>query len=203
MVNMKAKEIALVSVLSAATIVIAYARGLAIPSLPGVVEFMTVIIFVSGFSFGWLVGAVLGAVALTLYMLVPFPFAHPAAWLFIISPVLLAIMACLGSLYGIVGGILGRGWKSRNHQKKGLRFVLEMAFWGFILTFTYDILSSVGFFLAYPVYSSVWYAIYLTFIPLYYPYPPIIHTLTNTIVFAVVAPALIKAIRAFQPLYRD
>ncbi|MEM2936399.1 MAG: ECF transporter S component [Candidatus Bathyarchaeia archaeon] len=193
---MKVKEIALVSVLSAATIVIAYARGLAIPSLPGVVEFMTVIIFVSGFSFGWLVGALLGAVALTLYMLVPFPFAHPAAWLFIISPVLLAVMACLGSLYGVVGGILGRRWKSGNSNKIGLRFVLEMAFWGFILTFTYDILSSVGFFLAYPVYPSVWDAIYLTFIPLYYPYPPIIHTLTNTIVFAIVAPPLIKAIRA-------
>jgi hypothetical protein len=37
--------------------------------------------------------------------------------------------------------------------------------------------------------------IYLTFIPLYYPWPPIIHTVTNTIIFAVLAPPIIQGIR--------
>ena len=192
---METKEIALVSILSAAAIVVAYAKGLSIPFLPGLIEFMTVIIFVSGFCFGWFVGALVGVIAEIIYQLIPSPFAHPAAWIFTISPVLLVVMAGLGALYGVVGGFLGK-WRN---PKMNLRFVAEMAFFGFILTFAYDVLSSVGFYLAYPVYSSVWYAIYLTFIPLYLPYPPIIHTFTNTAVFALIAPLLIMAIKAFSP----
>jgi len=72
-----------------------------------------------------------------------------------------------------------------------------MAVAGFALTFIYDILSSIGFYIAYPgIYASIWEAIYLTFIPLWLPYPPIIHTVTNIIVFAVVGPSIIKAIAA-------
>lgn len=189
---MDVKEVAFISIFSALTIVVAYAKGLSIPFLPGAVEFMTVIIFVSGFIFGWLIGGIIGALATTIYMLIPTPFAHPAAWFFTISPVLLVVMAALGSLYGIVGGIVGK-W--RNPKKIGYKFAIEMGLCGVILTFTYDVLSSVGFYLAYPVYPSVWHAIYLTFIPLYYLYPPIIHTVTNTIVFAIISPPLIKAIK--------
>ncbi|MFP3984981.1 MAG: hypothetical protein ACLFU9_03310 [Candidatus Bathyarchaeia archaeon] len=193
MIRFNTRKIALASALTAATIVLAYARGLGMASLPGVVEFMTVAIFVTGFCFGWAMGLVVGSVAVTLYMMIPSPFAHPAAWIFTISPILLFVMAMLGALFGVVGGILG---KLRNPNKKGAKFVFEMALWGGILTFIYDVFSSVGFYLAYPVYSSVFEAIFLTFIPLYYPYPPIIHTVTNTIVFALVATPLIMAIQS-------
>lgn len=192
---MNAKRIALIAVLSAVTIVIGFGKGLGISSLPGLFEFMTVTIFVSGFCFGWLIGGIVGGIATTIYMLVPAPFTNPAAYIFVISPVLLAIMAALGALYGVVGGVLGK-W--RNPSKKGFLFVGEMAFWGFILTFTYDVFSSIGFYVAYPVYSSVFEAIYLTFVPLYLPYPPIVHTLTNTIIFVMIAPSLIIAIQSFQ-----
>lgn len=192
---MNAREVALVSVFSALCIVVGYARGVAIPYLPGLIEFMTVMIFISGFMFGRLVGTLNGAVALTIYMMVPYPFAHPAAWLFTISPVLLVVMAGLGALYGFVGGILGEKW---NPEKIDLRFSLKMFLSGLLLTFTYDILSSIGFYLAYPAYYlSVWESIYFTFIPLYLPYPPITHTFTNAVVFALVAPPLIKAIKVF------
>ena len=187
------KDIAFISIFSALTLSVAYAKGVAIPFLPGVVEFMSVLIFVSGFSFGWLIGALIGAVSLTIYMLIPYPFAHPAAWLFAISPLLILIMAALGLLFGVAGGLVQKlRYKS---PRISLRLVLEMGLWGALLTFIYDILSSVGFYLAYPVYPSVWHAIYLTFIPLYYPYPPIIHTITNAIVFAILAPPLINAIK--------
>jgi hypothetical protein len=192
---MNAKKIALIAALSAVTIVIGFGKGLGMSSLPGLVEFMTVTIFVGGFCFGWIIGSIVGGIATAIYMLVPAPFTNPAAYIFVISPVLLAIMAILGALYGVVGGLLGK-W--RNPDKKQLLFVAEMAFWGFILTFIYDIFSSIGFYLAYPVYSSVFEAIYLTFIPLYLPYPPIVHTFTNTIVFALVAPPLVIAIQALQ-----
>jgi hypothetical protein len=185
--------------MSAVTIVVAYARGLGFPSLPGLVEFMTVLIFVSGFCFGCTVGGCVGAIAVTIYMLIPYPFAHPAAWLFTISPVLLFVMAILGAMYGVVGGIFG---KSRNPVKINARFVAELAFLGFILTFAYDIFSSVGFYLAYPVYPSVWDAIYLTFVPLYYPYPPIVHTFVNTLLFAILAPALIHAANYFSVYFK-
>lgn len=196
---MDAKKLALITVLSAVTIVIAYARGLGLASLPGLVEFMTVLIFVSGFCFGWVVGGCVGFIAVTIYMLIPYPFAHPAAWLFAISPILLFVMGALGALYGIVGGVFG---KLHNPAKINIKFIAEIAFLGFILTFIYDIFSSIGFYVAYPVYPSVWDAIYLTFIPLYYPYPPIVHTATNTVVFAIVAPALIHAIRVFSVYFK-
>jgi hypothetical protein len=191
--QLSASRIALASALTAATIVIAYAKGLGMASLPGLVEFMTVTIFVTGFCFGWITGLFVGGVASTLYMLLPAPFAHPAAWIFTTSPVLLAVMAALGALFGVVGGILGQ---RRNPEKKGPRFALEIALWGGLLTFVYDVLSSIGFYLAYPVYSSVTEAIILTFVPLYLPYPPIVHTVTNTIVFAVIAAPLIIAIQS-------
>jgi hypothetical protein len=34
----------------------------------------------------------------------------------------------------------------------------------------------------------------MTFIPLYYPWPPIMHTLSNTVIFAVLAPPLIRVV---------
>ncbi len=188
---MNARQVALIAVMSALSIVIAYSRGLAISSLPGVFEFMTVLIFISGFCFGSIVGVSVGIISLSIYMLVPYPFAHPAAWLYTISPILLLVMAALGALFGLAGALSSRilkpvGWG---------RFSLSLAVIGFALTLTYDILSSLGFALAYPAFSDPIQAIYLTFIPLYYPWPPIIHTFTNTIIFAVIAPPLIQGIK--------
>lgn len=188
---MNTRQVALIAVMTAASIVVAYSKEITTPFLPGVYEFMTVLLFVSGFSFGWAVGASIGVVALTIYMLVPYPFAHPAAWLFTISPILLVVMALLGGMFGAAGAAASRLLK----PQKRLRFVIALALLGFGLTFAYDVLSSVGFALAYPVFSTVWGAIVLTFVPLYYPWPPIIHTVTNTIIFATVAPALILSIK--------
>ena len=68
------------------------------------------------------------------------------------------------------------------------------SFVGIILTFIYDVGSSLGFALAYPAFTNPLEAIYLTFIPLYYPWPPIIHTFTNAIIFGLIAPVIIRAI---------
>ncbi|OGD55091.1 hypothetical protein A3K78_07950 [Candidatus Bathyarchaeota archaeon RBG_13_52_12] len=189
--TMNAKQVALIAVMSALAIVTAYSRGLAISSLPGVFEFMTVLIFISGFCFGSLVGVSVGIISLSIYMLVPYPFAHPAAWLYTISPILLLVMAALGALFGLAGALSSKILKPAGWG----RFSLSLAVIGFALTLTYDIVSSLGFALAYPAFSDPIQAIYLTFIPLYYPWPPIIHTFTNTIIFAVIAPPLIQGIR--------
>ena len=181
----------MIAVMSALAIVTAYSRGLAISSLPGVFEFMTVLIFISGFCFGSLVGVSVGIISLSIYMLVPYPFAHPAAWLYTISPILLLVMAALGALFGLAGAQSSKILKPAGWG----RFSLSLAVIGFALTLTYDIVSSLGFALAYPAFSDPIQAVYLTFIPLYYPWPPIIHTFTNTIIFAVIAPPLIQGIR--------
>jgi hypothetical protein len=78
--------------------------------------------------------------------------------------------------YGAVGNDVwrcGRDFgRSRNPSKITAKFVAEMAFFGFVLTFAYDILSSVGFYSAYFSYPTVWDSTYMTLVPAYLPYPP-------------------------------
>jgi hypothetical protein len=53
--------------------------------------------------------------------------------------------------YKTVGAILGR---LHSPVKITSRFVAEMVFFGFILTFAYGVLSSVGFYLSYFIYHQ-------------------------------------------------
>jgi len=149
---MNTQEMALVTIMSAVAVVVSYGKGLATSFLPGLIEFTTVIIFVSGFCFGTIVGGAVGMLSMTIKMLVPYPFAHPASWIFTISPLLLAVEALLGGMYGVVGSFLGKKWSLENRW----RFTLKLSLSGFILTLIYQIFSSIGFYLAYPVYPSVW-----------------------------------------------
>jgi hypothetical protein len=198
---MKTRDIALIALMSALTVAIAYSKGLALSILPGLIDFMTVIIFVNGFNFGSLVGGLVGGISMLIYMLIPFPFAHPSAWLFTISPILLLVQAILGAMYGVVGGLWGHGWIQKRVEVNR-SFLVKIALLGGILTFIYQIISSVGFYIAYPIYPSVWDAIYFTFIPLYYPYPPITQVLTNTLIFAIIGAPLIVAIQRL-PFFTD
>jgi hypothetical protein len=186
---MNSKQVAITAVMSALAIVIAYSRGLALSTLPGVFELMTVMIFIAGFCFGAAVGVSVGVISLSIYMLVPYPFAHPAAWLYTISPILLLVMAALGALFGVAGSLSSRFLKPAGWG----RFSLSLAVIGFALTLTYDLVSSLGFAIAYQL--DLIQTISLTFVPLYYAWPPIIHTVTNTIIFAVLAPPIIQGIR--------
>ena len=196
MTSLGSRNVSLIAIMSAVSIVVAYSKGLALASLPGVIEFMTVLIFITGYCFGALVGGSVGAIALTIYMLIPSPFAHPAAWLFNTSPILLVVMALLGGMFGVGGAYTAKFTKPGREK----RFTLTLAVVGLILTFVYDIMSSVGFALAYPAFTTIWQSIIYTFIPLFLPYPPIIHTVTNAIVFALVAPVVITAIKALPSM---
>jgi hypothetical protein len=196
MTSLGSRKVSLIAIMSAVSIVVAYSKGLALASLPGVIEFMTVLIFITGYCFGTLVGGSVGVVALTIYMLIPSPFAHPAAWLFSTSPILLVVMALLGGMFGVGGAYTAKFTKPGREK----RFTLTLAVVGLILTFVYDIMSSVGFALAYPAFTTIWQSIIYTFIPLFLPYPPIIHTVTNAIIFALVAPVVITAIKALPSM---
>jgi len=193
--RLNTRQITLIATLSAATIVVSYSKGFAAATMPGLFEFMTVLIFVTGFCFGRVVG---GAVV-TIYMLIPFPFAHPAAWLFNTSPILMVVMALLGGMFGIAGSFTSRYLQ----PQRDIRFTISLGVIGLVLTFIYDIASSVGFALAYPAFTTIWQSVVLTFVPLYYPWPPIIHTVTNTLIFASIAPVLIYAIRNLPDYRRE
>ena len=192
---MNTRELTLISIMSALTVAVAYGRGLALPFLPGLLDFLSIIIFVNGFCFGWFVGGAVGAISMVIYMIIPYPFAHPSAWLFMISPILLTVQGGARSYvrrcWRVFRTKLGAEKKERTRRK----FIVEMALVGFILTFVYQILSSVGFYLAYPIYPSIWEAIVFTFIPRYYPYPPIAQAVTNTVIFAVLGYPLIITIK--------
>lgn len=197
--RLKTRQITLIATLSAATIVVSYSKGFASATMPGLFEFMTVLIFVTGFCFGSVVGGAVGVISLTIYMLIPFPFAHPAAWLFNTSPILMVVMALLGGMFGIAGSFASRYLQPR----RDIRFTISVGVIGLVLTFIYDIASSVGFALAYPAFTTIWQAVVLTFVPLYYPWPPIIHTVTNALIFASIAPVLIYAIRNLPDYRRE
>ena len=196
MTPLGSRKVSLIAIMSALSIVVAYSKGLALASLPGVFEFMTVLVFITGYCFGTLVGGSVGVIALTIYMLIPFPFAHPAAWLFSTSPILLVVMALLGGMFGVGGAYTAKFTK----PGRDMRFTFSLAVVGLVLTFIYDIVSSIGFALAYPGFTTIWQSIIYTFIPLFLPYPPIIHTVTNAIIFALVAPVLITAIKALPSM---
>jgi hypothetical protein len=197
--RLKTKQITLIATLSAATIVVSYSKGFASATMPGLFEFMTVLIFVTGFCFGSVVGGAVGVISLTIYMLIPFPFAHPAAWLFNTSPILMVVMALLGGMFGFAGSFASRYLQPR----RDIRFTISLGVIGLVLTFIYDIASSIGFALAYPAFTTIWQSVVLTFVPLYYPWPPIIHTVTNTLIFASIAPVLIYAIRNLPDYRRE
>jgi uncharacterized membrane protein len=150
--RLEAKDVALISVFSALCVVIGYIKVSALFSLPNVVEFTTVLVFISGIMFGRAVGALNGAISVAIITLIPYPLTSPAAFLFVTPPILLAVMIGLGALYGIVGGIFGKRYSTKKMSRK---MIVELAFLGFLLTFTYDVLGSVGFYLAYSVYYSL------------------------------------------------
>jgi len=72
---MKTLGMALISVMSALAVDIAYGKGLAIPFLPGLIEFTTIIVFINGFCFGCVIGGTIGALAMAIKMIIPHPFA--------------------------------------------------------------------------------------------------------------------------------
>jgi hypothetical protein len=113
------------------------------------------------------------------------------------SPLLLVVMATIGGAFGAAGAFASRILKPASWG----RLSLALAAMGFALTLFYDLASSAGFAVAYgfPLIESL----YLTFVPLYYAWPPIIHTVTNTVIFAVVAPPVIQGIQRLPEMLNN
>ncbi len=96
------------------------------------VKFMDLIVFAGGFTFGPLTGASIGVLTWLVYgTLNPYGFSLP-----------IFIATSLGeSLYGIVGGLLGK--RSNSIMGSGFSANIKFAIIGFLLTFAYDLMTNI------------------------------------------------------------
>lgn len=101
------------------------------------VKLMDLIVFISGFAFGPLVGVSVGTLTWLVYgTLNPYGFSFP-----------ILIATCLGeAMYGLVGGLLNKGKFMEDFQiKKNSVLVngIKFAVIGFLLTFVYDLFTNI------------------------------------------------------------
>jgi hypothetical protein len=144
------------------------------------IKFMDLIVFVSGFAFGPMVGASVGIMTWLVYgTLNPYGFSLP-----------ILIATSLGeSLYGIAGGLMGnRGTKEIG---KGVTASLKFAITGFLLTFVYDLITNIvsGLSVGIPLNIAL-----ITGLPF-----AIAHEFSNTAFFFLGALPLITAIGRLIP----
>jgi len=131
-------------------------------------KIMDLLVFISGFMFGSLIGASVGVLIWAIYgVLNPYGFV-PQIWI--------ATMLS-ESVYGIIGGILGRSLSIESlSSNKTLLSILFGAI-GFLLTFIYDLATNIAFALTFnvPLIAAL-----ITGIPF-----AIIHQASNAILFGI------------------
>lgn len=174
-VGRSSQRVGIISILTATCIATNYL-------LIGVVnvKFMDLIVFVSGFVFGPLIGASVGVLTWMVYgTLNPYGFSLP----------ILVVTSVGESLYGVVGGLIG----ARKMGTVGVNFSDNVKFGiiGFLLTFVYDLMTnvvsglSVGIPLSITLVSGIPFAI--------------AHEVSNTAFFFIGASPLVTAIGRILP----
>lgn len=145
------------------------------------VKFMDLLVFVSGFAFGPLVGGSVGVLTWLVYGTInPYGFSLP-----------ILVTTCLGeSIYGIVGGLLGGVEVRGAGNSVGGRFSffnVKFAVVGFLLTFVYDLLTNIvsGVVVGIPIVVAL-----VSGIPF-----ALAHELSNTAFFFVGVSPLVSVIR--------
>ncbi len=168
--NSLAVNVALIAILAA----LAIGGNYALSAIPNV-ELSSVMVFLSGFLFGPLIGILTGLIAMTIYQL-----WNP--WGAFLPPIGFAVIGCT-MFIGLVGGILGRNFQlSATRGKIPLRWYLWPAFFGVIITLFYDLVTN----LAYSITFVVPFVITLfTGLPFM-----VLHMTTNGILFGLLTPAI-------------
>jgi uncharacterized membrane protein len=138
--------------------------------LIGVANFkiMDLLVFISGFVFGSLIGASVGVLIWAIYgVLNPYGFV-PQIWV--------ATMLS-ESVYGIAGGILGRSLSIASLSSNKTLLSILFGAMGFLLTFIYDIATNIAFALTFnvPLIAAL-----ITGIPF-----AIIHQASNAALFGI------------------
>ena len=167
---LRSKKVSLIAVTVAACIGSNYAL-IGIPNL----KVMDLLVFVSGFVFGPLVGASIGILVWVVYgVLNPYGF---------VLPIWIATMLS-ESLYGFMGGVIARRLSAIDvsNNRTGLGFLFGAI--GFFITFLYDLITNVAFALTFglPIYAAI-----IAGIPF-----AIIHELSNTAIFGICSIPLVS-----------
>lgn len=159
-------------------IALAVALGFLLAPVPNV-ELVTLAVFVSGVVLGPARGALVGAVAMALYSGFS-PNGSGAA----IPPMYAAQIAAM-AVSGLVGGLTARFWMSRA-ARAPWRAAAVGGTVGFVLTAFYQFLVIVGLAAASPEFNQGFLAVLVA-----NAFFSTVHLVSNVIVFAIVAPALL------------
>jgi len=132
------------------------------------VNVMDFIVFLGGFCFGPFTGALIGVLSWAVYGAInPYGFV-PQVWL--------ATMFS-ESIYGLLGGILGKNLASTNFNDERLKLSIFFGTMGFILTLIYDLVTNV-------VYASAFDIPIIVAIVFGMPFT-ILHEVSNAAIFSV------------------
>jgi hypothetical protein len=148
-------------------------------ALIGVANFkvMDLLVFVSGFVFGPMIGASVGILVWTVYgLLNPYGFV-PQIWI--------ATMLS-ESIYGVAGGLLGKSLSAVRLPSNRAGLSILFGATGFLLTLTYDLVTNIAFALTFnvPIIAAL-----IAGIPF-----AIIHEASNTVLFGICSIPLITVL---------
>jgi hypothetical protein len=132
------------------------------------VKIMDFLVFLGGFYFGSIAGALTGVLSWAVYGAInPYGFV-PQVWL--------ATMFS-EALYGVAGGLVGKSLNSINFKNSRLQLTIFFGGLGFLLTFIYDLITNVVYALSFriPIVVAIVFGIPFT----------VLHEVSNVAIFAL------------------
>jgi uncharacterized membrane protein len=145
------------------------------------VSFMDVLVFITGLAFGSRIGMAVGFLSWAIYGLInPYGFVLP----------ILVATATMESMYGLVGGLLGRQGRQMIHPHPIVASV-QYAIVGFIITFAYDVVTNIVFAITFGIQLNI---ALIEGIPF-----AIVHAFSNVNLFFVGVLPAIKGIHRLIP----
>ena len=145
------------------------------------VKFMDVLVFITGLAFGSSMGMSVGLLSWAIYGLI-----NPYG---VVLPILVAT-ATMESVYGLVGGLLGRQEGKIIHSNPIVAGI-QYAIVGLVLTLTYDLVTNVVFAVVFGINLSI---ALIGGIPF-----TLVHAISNVGLFFVGVLPAIKGIRHLIP----
>ncbi len=170
-----ATRVALIAIFAA----LAIGGNYALFALPNV-ELSSVMVFLSGFLFGPIIGALVGFIAMVIYQL-----WNP--WGAFIPPIGLAVIGCT-IFIGIVGGIVGKALQRLDYPD--IRWFWIPAMFGLLLTLFFDLVTTLAYSLTFSIPFIVSFIMGLPF--------TLIHIASNAILFGLITQPVTQAVHQLQ-----
>ncbi len=174
-ITMNARKVALITILVALSIATNYA-------LIGVanVTIMDLIVFVSGFFFGPILGAIVGMFSWMIYGAInPYGFV----------PQIYVATILAEAIYGLLGGLLGRKLLTSQINGQNLKLSLFFGIVGFTSTLIYDLATTVVYALTIetPIIPTIVFGVPFT----------LLHELSNTAFFILGCVPIMVTVKSF------